>query len=67
MDVSTSRRSGRQPLELVAVVAVGAALAGCLLGGTTALVAGGVLAEIFAVTIVSQGSWAVTGRTDYRE
>ncbi len=71
VDVSTSRRTLRELLELVAgavvLVAVGGVLAGYLLGQRTGVAVGGVLAAILAVTVVSQAYWAATGRTDYRE
>lgn len=71
VEISTSRRTLWELLELVAggavLVAVGAALAGYLLGRTAGLTTGGVLATILAVTIVSQAYWAAAGREDYRE
>lgn len=71
VEISTSRRTLWELLELVAggavLVAVGAALAGYLLGRTAGLTTGGVLATILAVTIVSQAYWAAAGREDYRK
>ncbi|WP_114576607.1 hypothetical protein [Saliphagus sp. LR7] len=71
VDVSTSRRSLREVLELVAgavvLVVVGGALAGYLLGRGAGIAVGGLLAAILAVTVVSQAYWAATGRADYRE
>lgn len=67
--ISTSRRTLRELLELVAgaavLVAVGGVLAGYLLGRRAGFVVGAVLAAILAVTIASQAYWAATGRADY--
>ena len=71
LDVSSSRATVRELLELfagaVVFVVIASALAYSLLGGTVALAVAGVLTVIFAVTLVSQVYWAVTGRDDYRE
>ncbi|WP_440771723.1 hypothetical protein [Natronorubrum sp. DTA28] len=71
LDVSSSRATVRELLELfagaVVFVGIASALAYYLLGGTVALAVAGVLTVIFAITLVSQAYWAVTGRDDYRE
>ena len=70
LDVSNSRATVRELLELfagaVVFAVVASALAYYLLGRTIALAVGAILAAIFAVTLVSQAYWAVTGRDDYR-
>lgn len=69
LDVSSSRATVRELLELVAgsilFVLVASGLAYYLLGRTVALTVAGLLTVIFAVTLVSQAYWALTGREDY--
>ena len=71
LDVSSSRATIRELLELfvgaVVFVVVASALAYYLLGRTVAFAVAAILTAIFAVTLVSQAYWAVTGREDYRE
>ncbi|WP_440764311.1 hypothetical protein [Natronorubrum sp. DTA7] len=71
LDVSSSRATIRELLELfvgsIVFVLGASALAYYLLGGTVALAVAGLLTVIFAVTLVSQAYWALTGRDDYRE
>ena len=71
VDVSTSRATVRELLELVVgavlFVLVAGGLAYYLLGATVARYVAAALAVIFAITIVSQTYWAVTGREDYEE
>ncbi|WP_049925830.1 hypothetical protein [Halopiger goleimassiliensis] len=71
VDVSTSRATVRELLELlvgsILFVLVASGLTAVALGRTAALVVGGGLAVAFAITLVSQAYWAVTGRSDYRE
>lgn len=71
IDVSSRRATVRELLELlvgsIVFVLVAGALAYYLLGGTVALAVAGLLTAIFAVTLVSQAYWAVSGRDDYRE
>lgn len=66
---SSARTSLRELLELVVgaavFVLVAAGLAFYLLGETAALAVAAVLGAIFAVTILSQTYWALTGREDY--
>lgn len=69
LDVSSSRATVRELLELTAgsilFVLVASGLAYYLLGRTVALTVAGLLTVIFAVTLVSQAYWALTGREDY--
>jgi len=69
LDVSSSRASIRELLELlvgaVLFVLVASGVAYYLLGETVALIVAGLLTVVFAVTLVSQAYWAVTGRDDY--
>ncbi|QLK26881.1 hypothetical protein HYG81_04525 [Natrinema zhouii] len=69
--VSSSRASVRELLELFAgavLFVVGAsALAYYLLGQQIAIWVAGGLVVIFAITLLSQAYWAVTGREDYEE
>lgn len=69
LDVSSSRASLRDLLELVVgsvLFVVGASgFTYYLLGRTVALALAGVLVVVFAITIVSQAYWALTGRADY--
>ncbi len=71
LDVSSSRATIRELLELfvgsIVFVLGTSALAYYLLGRTVALSVATILAVIFAVTLVSQAYWAVTGRDEYRE
>ncbi|MFC6769259.1 hypothetical protein [Natrinema soli] len=71
LDVSSTRASVRELLELVGgavLFVVGAsALAYYLLGRQIAVWVAGGLIVIFAITVVSQAYWAVTGREDYEE
>ncbi|PGF17095.1 hypothetical protein CP556_13860 [Natrinema sp. CBA1119] len=71
LDVSSSRASVRELLELLVgavLFVVGAsALAYYLLGRQLAIWVAGGLVVIFAITLVSQAYWAVTGREDYEE
>lgn len=71
VDVSSGRASLRDLLELVVgsiLFVVGASgFTFYLLGRTAALALAGVLVVVFAVTIVSQAYWAMTGRADYDE
>ncbi|ELY58197.1 hypothetical protein C491_10389 [Natronococcus amylolyticus DSM 10524] len=71
LDVSTSRATIRELLELfvgaVLFVLVAGALTWYLLGATIATYVAAGLAIVFAITIVSQTYWAITGRNDYRE
>lgn len=67
--VSSERASLRELLELAAgallFVLVAGGLAWHLLGRTAGIGVAVVLAVVFAVTLVSQAYWAVTGREDY--
>lgn len=69
LDVSSGRATVRELLELlvgsILFVVVASGLAFYLLGETVALAVAGLLAAIFAVTLVSQAYWALTGRDDY--
>ncbi|WP_436344464.1 hypothetical protein [Natronorubrum sp. FCH18a] len=71
LDVSSSRATVRELLELfvgaIGFVVAASALAYYLLGGTVALAVAAILAVIFAITLVSQAYWALTGREDYRQ
>jgi hypothetical protein len=71
LDVSSSRATIRELLELfvgaVLFVLAAGALTWYLLGATIALYVAAGLAIVFAITIVSQTYWAITGRNDYRE
>ncbi|SFC37207.1 hypothetical protein SAMN05444422_107247 [Halobiforma haloterrestris] len=71
VDLSTSRATVRELFELafgsVLFVLFAGGLAYYLLGRTAALAVVAVLAVVFAVTIVSQAYWALTGRTDYED
>ncbi|GAB3665768.1 hypothetical protein [Halopiger thermotolerans] len=71
VDVSSSRASLRDLLEIFVgsiLFVVGASgFTFYLLGRTAALALAGVLVAVFAVTIVSQAYWALTGRADYDE
>ncbi|AEH37365.1 hypothetical protein [Halopiger xanaduensis] len=71
VDVSSGRASLRDLLELVVgsiLFVVGAsAFTYYLLGRTTALAVAVALVVVFAITIVSQAYWGVTGRADYDE
>ncbi|SDQ59807.1 hypothetical protein [Natronobacterium texcoconense] len=71
VDVSTSRATLKELLELavgsILFVLLAGGLAYYLLGRTVALAVVVVLALVFAITIVSQTYWALTGRSDYRE
>ncbi|NUB92702.1 hypothetical protein HTZ84_03505 [Haloterrigena sp. SYSU A558-1] len=69
LDVSTSRATLRELLELlvgaILFVLVASGLASYLVGETAARYVAAVLAAIFAVMLVSQAYWAMTGREDY--
>ncbi|MCU4975571.1 hypothetical protein OB955_23070 [Halobacteria archaeon AArc-m2/3/4] len=69
VDVSSSRATLRELLELavgaVIFVVVAAGLTNYLLGRTEAYAVAAILTVIFAVTLLSQAYWAVTGRSDY--
>ena len=69
LDVSSSRATLRELLELlvgaILFVLVASGLAYYLVGETAARYVAAVLAVIFAVMLVSQAYWAVTGREDY--
>ncbi|WP_226479907.1 hypothetical protein [Natrinema amylolyticum] len=69
LDISSSRASVRELLELVvgAVLFVlgASALAYYLLGRQVAIWIAAALVVVFAITLVSQAYWAVTGREDY--
>ena len=69
VDVSSSRATIRELLELtvgaVLFVLVASGLAYYLLGTTVARYVAIALAVVFAITLVSQTYWAVTGREDY--
>ncbi|WP_293033469.1 hypothetical protein [Natronococcus sp.] len=71
LDVSSSRATVRELLELfvgaVLFVLVAGALTWYLVGATIALYVTAGLAIVFAITIVSQTYWAITGRNDYHE
>ncbi|RKD97649.1 hypothetical protein [Halopiger aswanensis] len=71
VDVSSSRASLRDLLELIAgsiLFVIGASgFTFYLLGRTAAIALAGVLVVVFAVTIVSQAYWGLTGRADYDE
>ena len=71
VDVSTSRATVRELLELtvgaILFVLVASGLAYYLLSATIARYVAAALAVVFAITIVSQAYWAVTGREDYEE
>ncbi|MDG5821380.1 hypothetical protein [Natronococcus sp. A-GB7] len=71
LDVSSSRATVRELLELfvgaVLFVLAAGALTWYLLGATIALYVAAGLAIVFAITIVSQTYWAITGRNDYDE
>ncbi|NKE36487.1 hypothetical protein GWG54_11770 [Natronococcus sp. JC468] len=69
LDVSTSRATVRELLELlvgaILFVLAAWALTWYLLGETIALYVAAGLSVVFAITIVSQAYWAITGREDY--
>lgn len=69
VDVSSSRASIRELLELLVgavLFVVGAsALTYYLLDQRAALWVAGILAVVFAITLVSQAYWAVAGRDGY--
>lgn len=69
LDVSTSRATVRELLELlvgaILFVLAAWALTRYLLGETIALYVAAGLSVVFAITIVSQAYWAITGREDY--
>lgn len=69
VDVSSRRATVRELLELLVgsllFVLAASGLASYLFGRTVAIAVAGLLAAVFAVTIVSQAYWAVTGRDDY--
>ncbi|ELY53075.1 hypothetical protein [Natronococcus jeotgali] len=69
LDVSSSRATVRELLELfvgsILFVIAAWALTRYLLGETIALYVTGGLSVAFAITIVSQTYWAITGREDY--
>lgn len=71
LDISSSRATVRELLELfvgaVLFVLVAGALTWYLLGATFARYVAAGLTIVFAITIVSQTYWAVTGRNDYDE
>lgn len=71
LDVSSGRASARELLELVVgavlFVAGASTLTYYLLGAQVARWVAVVLVVVFAVTLVSQAYWAVTGREDYDE
>ncbi|SEP67788.1 hypothetical protein [Natrinema salaciae] len=71
LDVSTSRATVRELLELVVgavLFVVGAsALTSHLLGWRIARWVAVALVAVFAIMLVSQAYWAVTGREDYDE
>ncbi|WP_255167756.1 hypothetical protein [Natrononativus amylolyticus] len=71
VDVSSSRASIRELLELfagsVVFVLVAGGLTWYLLGSTVAFGVVAVLAVIFSITLVSQAYWALVGREDYDE
>ncbi|ELY49294.1 hypothetical protein [Natronolimnohabitans innermongolicus] len=70
VDVSSTRTTLRELLELfvgaVVFVLLASGLTYYVAGETAALVVVAVLSSIFAITLVSQAYWAVTGRDDYR-
>ena len=69
LDVSTSRATVRELLELlvgsILFVLAASGLAYYLIGETAARYVAVALAVVFAITLVSQAYWAVTGREDY--
>ena len=69
--VSSRRATIRDLLELVvgsaAFVALAWILVRYLLGSRAASIVAAVLVVVFAITIVSQAYWGLTGRSDYRE
>lgn len=71
LDVSSGRATVRELLELFAgavlFVLVASGLTWYLLGATIALYVAAGLSVVFAITIVSQTYWAITGRNDYDE
>ncbi|QLG48644.1 hypothetical protein [Natrinema halophilum] len=71
LDVSTSRTTVRELLELfvgAVLFVIGASVvAYWLLGQYVARWIAGILVVVFAITLVSQAYWAVTGREDYDE
>jgi ABC-type uncharacterized transport system permease subunit len=71
LDVSSGRATLRELLELffgaILFVIAASGLTWYLLDATIATYVAAGLAIVFAITIVSQAYWAVTGREDYDE
>ncbi|MFC7213459.1 hypothetical protein ACFQO4_05095 [Saliphagus sp. GCM10025334] len=71
LDVSSSRATARDIVELVVGSVVFVALAwlfvSTFVGDAAALGVAVILGIIFTITILSQAYWGLTGRSDYRE